>query len=177
VPRAAFAIWITGRPGSGKSTLTRAVAARLAARGIDVAVLESDELRQVLTPRATYGAAERDDFYRALAHVGALLVEHGVPVIVDATANLRRYRDRARERLGRFVEVYVDTPLDECVRRDPKGLYRQAAAGGTATLPGVQAPYEAPEHPEVHVDGVREPPDEAARRVCERLESLGYVDG
>jgi adenylylsulfate kinase len=177
VVRAAFAIWITGRPGSGKSTVARAVAAALAARGIDVAVLESDELRPVLTPRATYGTGDRDDFYRALVYVGALLVEHGVPVIVDATGNLRRYRDDARERLGRFVEVYVDTPLDECVRRDPKGLYRLAAAGGTATLPGVQAPYEAPDHPEIRVDGVAEPPADAARRVCERLAALGYIDG
>lgn len=139
-----FAVWITGLPASGKSTLAAALKGELAQRGVQAAVLESDELRRILTPKPRYDEEERDAFYGAMLHLGLLLLRQGVPVIFDATANLRRYRDRARELIPRFFEVYVDTPLDVCRARDPKGLYR-AAPG---SLPGLQAPYEPPPRPE-----------------------------
>jgi len=139
-----FAVWITGLPASGKSTLAAALHAELARRGVDAEVLESDGLRRVLTPRPRYDEEERDAFYGAMLHIGGLLLRHGVPVIFDATANLRRYRDRARALIPRFFEVYVDTPLEVCRARDPKGLYRKAPG----SLPGLQAPYEPPLHPD-----------------------------
>ena len=94
--RQAFAVWITGLPASGTSTLTQALKARLQSLGIDVAVLESDELRKVFTPDARYEEKERDTFYRQMVYVGTLLVEHGVPVIFDATANRQIWREDAR---------------------------------------------------------------------------------
>ena len=139
-----FAVWITGLPASGKSTLAKALKGELSARSVEAAILESDELRRVLTPKPRYDEEERDTFYGAMVHIGLLLLRHGVPVIFDATANRRRYRDRARGLIPRFYEVYVDTPLEVCRSRDPKGLYR-AAPG---SLPGLQAPYEPPLHPE-----------------------------
>jgi adenylylsulfate kinase len=170
-----FAVWITGLPASGKSTLASALKSQLAERGIDVAVLESDSLRKILTPHAHYDEEERDTFYRQIAYIGALLVEHGVPVIFDATANLRIYRSRAREQIRRFLEIYVDAPLPVCMARDPKGIYRQAQAGSTATVPGVQALYEPPEAPDLIVRGDRESPEAAARRIVTLLANNGYI--
>jgi adenylylsulfate kinase len=171
---AGFAVWITGLPASGKSTITRALVRELAGRGVEAAVLESDVLRSVMTPHPTYSDEERKNFYAALVYIGALLARHGVPVIFDATANRRVYRAAARSAIGDFVEVFVDSPLDVCVARDPKGIYRTARAGGAKTVPGVQTPYEAPERPDVVVSG-EEPPDRAARAIVRVLEDRGYL--
>jgi adenylylsulfate kinase len=171
----AFAVWMTGLPASGKSTIARALAGELERRGVRAAVLESDALRPVLTPHATYTDDDRAAFYRAMTHVGKLLVDHGVPVIFDATANRRIYRDRARSIITRFVEVYVDCPREVCASRDPKGLYRQAASGGTATLPGVQAAYEPPLQSEVVVSGDRQSPQSAALAIMRVLEARGDI--
>jgi len=171
----AFAVWITGLPSSGKSTLAAALAAQLRTRGTDVAVLESDVLRHVLTPHPDYSEEERDAFYRALVYVGRLLVEHGVPVIFDATANRRIYRQRAREQIKRFLEVYVDCPLAVCQERDAKGIYRKAQEGAASTVPGLQTAYEPPERPEATVRGDLERPQEAARRVLAKLTENNYV--
>ena len=165
----AFAVWITGLPSSGKSTLAAALAQALRDRGVDAAVLESDALRQVLTPHPVYSEEERDTFYQAITFIGRLLVEHDVPVIFDATANRRRYRDHARQQIASFLEIYVDCPLETCLKRDVKGIYRKAQAGGSSTVPGLQASYEPPEHPDLIIDGERERPEEAARRVVAKL--------
>jgi len=170
-----FAVWITGLPASGKSTVAAALKREIEARGVTVAILESDSLRRVLTPHPQYTEEERDLFYGAMVHIGRLLTEHGVPVIFDATANLRRYRARARQQIPRFVEVYVDCPLEVCIARDPKGIYGKARGGAAGTVPGLQVSYEAPEHPEVVIRGDREPPEEAARRVVAMLGEKGYL--
>jgi adenylylsulfate kinase len=170
----AFAVWITGLPASGKSTVTRALVCELASRGVDVAVLESDAVRQVLTPHATYSEEERDTFYRSMTYIGSLLVSHGVPIILDATANRRAYRTAAREEIERFIEVYVDCPLEVCIGRDPKGIYRKAQSGQASTVPGMQASYERPEHPDVVVSGSGDA-TEAARTILRTLEHRGYI--
>jgi adenylylsulfate kinase len=169
----AFAVWITGLPASGKSTIARALASELARGGADVAVLESDALRPILTPRATYTDAERDAFYRAFAYIGRLLVSHGVPVIFDATANRASYRAHARHAIERFVEIYVDTPIEVCAARDPKGLYRRARAGTVWNLPGLQSAYEPPEHPAIVVTE-RDRPEAAARSIAAWLREHGW---
>lgn len=149
--------------------------AQLASRGIDVAVLESDVLRQALTVRPHYDEQEREAFYRQMVYIGKLLTRHGVPVIFDATANRRRYRNTAREQIPRFIEVYVECPLEICVARDPKGIYRKARAGEADTVPGLQSAYEPPEKPELVVDGGQEIPEAAARRVMIKLAEKGYI--
>ena len=173
--RSAFAVWVTGLPASGKSTVTAALKAQLAVRGIDAAVLESDVLRRIFTVQPRYDEQEREAFYRQMVYVGTLLIEHGVPVIFDATANRRRYRDEARAQIPRFMEVYVDCPLETCIARDPKGIYRKARQGAADTVPGLQSAYEPPEQPELVIDGSREKPEDAARRVMDALEEKGYV--
>ena len=160
----AFAVWITGLPASGKSTIAAKLIAQLEARGVDVALLESDELRKIFTPHPRYDPEERDMFYRQMVYVGVLLTQHGVPVVFDATANRRVYRDWAREQISKFVEVYVECPLKTCMARDPKGIYRRAREGQSETVPGLQATYEAPKKPEVVLHGDRDAPEEAAQR-------------
>ena len=171
----AFAVWLTGLPASGKSTIARALAVELAGKGIRAAVLESDAVRREITPNAGYGEAERDAFYGTVAFLARMLVLHGVPVIVDATANRRAYRDRARAAIPRFLEVHVHCPLAVCQARDPKGIYRRGAAGTAQNVPGVSAPYEPPLTPEVVVDGERDDPAVAAGHIVSALERKGYL--
>lgn len=134
--RDSFAVWITGLPASGKSTIAAKLTAQLSAQGVDVALLESDELRKIFTPHPRYDPEERDTFYRQMVYLGVLLTQHGVPVIFDATANRRVYRDWARQQISKFLEVYVECPLATCIARDPKGIYRRAREGGAETVPG-----------------------------------------
>ena len=170
----AFAVWVTGLPASGKSTLVASLKAQLADRGLDVAVLESDVLRHIFTLHPRYDEQEREVFYRQMVYIGTLLTRHGVPVIFDATANRRRYRDQARDQITRFMEVYVDCPLEICIARDPKGIYRKAREGEADAVPGLHSAYEPPDRPELVVDGDREMPETAARRVITKLAEKGY---
>jgi adenylylsulfate kinase-like enzyme len=170
-------VWLTGLPASGKSTVTRELVRALAARGVRPAVLESDAVRREITPGATYAVSERDMFYAALSFAARTLSEHGVPVIVDATANRRAYRDRSRAEIPRFLEVHVRCPLSVCRARDPKGIYRRGKQGSAPNVPGVSAPYETPRHPEVVVDGARGDPAVSARSIVEALEERGFLAG
>ena len=174
-PAAAFAVWLTGLPASGKSTIARALAAELAGKGVRAAVLESDAVRREITPHPEYGDAERDAFYATLAYMARVLLRHGVPVIIDATANRRSYRDRAREAIPRFIEVYVRCPIEVCRSRDPKGIYRRGADGTARNVPGISAAYEPPSMPEVVVDGERDDPSAAARDIVATLGRKGYL--
>lgn len=170
-----WAIWLTGLPACGKSAIARELARLLHVRGVSAAVLESDALRTQITPYATYDEAERDLFYAALAELGAFLAGRGRPVIFDATANRRRYRDAARGRIARFAEVFVDTPPEVCAARDPKGLYRAAREDRSATLPGPQAAYEPPERAELVVKGDGGTPEAGARAVLALLEERRWL--
>jgi len=166
-----FAVWLTGLSGSGKSALAKVLLQRLRERRIDAAVLESDVLRTQLTPFPRYDEAERDFFYRALADFAAYLVRD-LAVIVDATANRRAYRDRAREAIERFAEVYVSTPVEVCAARDTKGLYKP---GATKTLPGVQASYETPLAPDLVIPGDRGTPADGAAQIMALIERRGWL--
>jgi adenylylsulfate kinase len=163
----AFAIWITGLPASGKSTIVSLLRPQLEALGLTVEVLESDEARRVLTPTPTYGQAERDLFYRALAFMGQRLVTHGVTVLFDATASCQAYRNYARGVIPRFAEVAIECPLAVCMQRDRKGTYQKGQRGLSHTVPGLQVPYEAPLNPELRIDTTVLQPDEAARQILD----------
>ena len=154
-PGAAAVVWITGLPSAGKSTLARALHARLADAGRAAVLLDGDVVRPILGARG-HDAAARDDFYARLAALAGHLAQQGVIVIVAATAHRRAYRVAARERAPRFVEVFVATPLAECERRDPKGLYAKARAGGAPDLPGVGVAFEPPADADVVADGGRD---------------------
>lgn len=163
--RSSIAIWLTGLPASGKSTIAAALKPQLEALGLSVDVLESDTVRRAFTPVPTYSQMERDLFYRALAFMGAKLVSHGVTVIFDATANKRAYRNFARSLIQRFIEVAVECPLELAMQRDHKGTYQRGQRGESSTVPGLQDPYEAPLNPEVRIDTTKMNASEAAEIV------------
>ena len=163
----ACGIWITGLPASGKSTIVSALRPQLEALGLTVDVLESDEVRRLLTPQATYSSEERDLFYRALAFTGQRLVAHGVTVVFDATASRQAYRDWARAMIPRFIEVAVECPLALCMKRDRKGTYQKGLRGQSTTVPGLQSSYESPANPELRIDTTKLSPQEAAKQICD----------
>jgi adenylylsulfate kinase len=169
-----FAIWVTGLPASGKSSITRELVTLLQAQGVTAVVLESDAMRKILTPDPTYSEEERDLFYSNLVLFGELITRSGANVIFDATANKREYRDRARGLIHKFFEVYVACPLEVCAKRDPKGIYAQAALRKTATVPGPQAVYEPPLKPDLTLDG-QAPPETGAVLVLDKLKQLLYI--
>jgi adenylylsulfate kinase len=169
-----FGVWITGLPASGKSSVAGAFVKKLRELGIAAVVLESDEMRAILTPEATYSPEERDKFYRALASIGEVITRNGIPVIFDATANRQAYRDHARSHIAKFAEVYVRCPLEVCRQRDPKGIYRRAVADDTATVPGIQALYEPPAKAEVTIDG-EDPPEIGANAILAALKKMKYL--
>jgi adenylylsulfate kinase len=168
----AFAIWITGLPASGKSTIVSALKPQLEGLGLTVEVLESDEVRRVITPIPTYSEAERDLFYRALAFIGQKLVAHGVTVVFDATASRRAYRDLAKSVIPRFIEVAVECPLTTCMERDRKATYRKGQQGESLTVPGLQSPYEAPINPDLRIDTTTTTPSgDAARQILDLVKA------
>jgi adenylylsulfate kinase len=148
-----WAIWITGPPAAGKTSLARAFVEEVARGGVRPVHLESDALRRVLTPAPTFAPEERDRFYDQVRGLAALLVEQGIPVVVDATGPRRRHRDPLRSRLARFFEVSVSAPRELREARDPKGLYRLAREGGAPHLPGATDDYEPPLLPDLVVSG------------------------
>ena len=146
------AVWLTGLPGSGKSTIAALAARRLDALGRPAFVLDGDALRAGLCRDLGFGPADRAENIRRAAEVAAMLLDAGLVVLACFVSPLRTDRALARARLGdAFVEAFVDTPVEECRRRDPKGLYRRADAGLIAEFTGVSAPYEAPDAPELRL--------------------------
>lgn len=145
--------WITGLPAAGKTTLARTALATLVQRGVPACLLDSDEVRAAVFPHLGYTDADRDEFYRALGEMAALLARQDLTVLVAATANKAAYRRDAREAAPRFIEVYVDTDAARCAERDIKGLY---AGSATGALPGRGVAYEPPESPDLVSCGGRD---------------------
>ncbi len=170
----AWAVWITGLPGSGKTTIAREVANRLKDRKLKV--LQLDEIRAVVTPHPRYTEEERDIVYSFLAYTAKVLTECGINVVIDATANRKRYRQLARTLIPRFAEVYVTCSLETCMRREagrragfaPKEIYMKAKTQG-APVPGVNVDYETTEHPEVTIDSEHTTPTQAAEMISEDI--------
>jgi adenylylsulfate kinase len=170
-----FALWLTGLPASGKTTLANLLAEELNRRDMPVEVLDSDKVRKVLTPDPTYSAEERDWFYKTLAYIGKLLVQNGVNTIIAATAHRLVYRQRAREYLPKLIEVYVRCSIDTCIERDQKGIYKKALGSKDMHVPGVQELYEEPKAPALIVDTEEMSPLEGVQKILARLEHFGRI--
>jgi adenylylsulfate kinase len=170
-----FTLWLTGLSGAGKSTLAAAVHEELRARGRRVELLDGDEVRQNLSKGLGFSREDRDTNIRRIGYVAKLLTRNGVAVITAAISPYRTVRAEVRRDIGAFVEVYVKASLEECIRRDTKGLYRRAIAGEIPQFTGVSDPYEEPLDPELVVDTEREAVGDSAARVIERLLALGHV--
>ena len=163
-------VWLTGLPATGKTTIARILERELRKRGAATLMLDSDDLRSVLTPEPTYSESERDRFYAVIGHLADLGARGGAVVLVAATAPKRAYRDRVRERVERFVEVLLICSPDVLERRDPKGLYARWRKGEIANLPGRDATYEDPASPELVFDTGRSLPSDIAREILEELD-------
>ena len=159
----------------GTDSTTMELKRALAGAGLNAEVLESDELRRVLTPQPTYSLEERDLFYRALAYFGSRLVVHGVPVLFDATGHRRIYRELARSLIPQFLEVAIVCPLAVCEQRDKKGTYRGGYSGKSATVPGLQVNYEPPLHPDVTIDTTVTAAGPAAQAIMQTLRKRGWL--
>jgi adenylylsulfate kinase len=142
-------VLITGLPSSGKSTFAEQASAALRARGVPACVLDGDAVRRSLVPAPGYDAAARRDFYETLARLASELAGQGLVVLVPATAHRLSFRERTRELAPRYLEVFADTPFEECARRDSKGLYAAGRAGRAQGVPGLDAEYERPTAPDV----------------------------
>ena len=173
-----WCVWITGLPGSGKSVVSNILLKLLSEKNIRAQLLSSDAFRKVLTPDPSYSLEERDMVYRTLIYAAELLTQNGVNAVIDATGNLRRYRDEARKKIPRFFEIYLKCPLKVCMEREagrgtaflaPKNIYLRALEGKAPTVPGVGQPYEPPLDPEAVVDTVRFSPGESAQRIVRLL--------
>ncbi len=172
----AWVMWFTGLPGCGKTTIAGQVKKKLSERGINVKVLQLDEIRRAITPEPKYTEEERDIVYASLAYMGKVLAEEGINVIIDATANRRRYRDLARRIIPNFAEVFIRAPLEVCMEREatrmakfsPEGIYRKAAVE-KAAVPGVNVAYEVPLSPEIEVDAAKMSSEESAMHIVDRI--------
>ena len=173
-----WCIWVTGLPGSGKSVVSEALIRLLEQKGINAQLLSSDALRKVLTPKPTYSLEERDIVYATLVYIAELLTRNGVNVVIDATGNLRRCRENARRLIPRFMEAYLECPIEVCMEREskrgktyhaPKQIYAKALEGKAPTVPGVGQPYEPPTNPEITLDTVKLTPEQAAQKILEAI--------
>jgi len=176
-----WCVWVTGLPGSGKSVVSEALLTLLEQKDVRAQLLSSDRLRKVITPRPTYSLGERDIVYEGLVYIAELLTHNGVNVIIDATGNLRRYRDQARKQIPRFIEAYLKCPMEICVEREkkrrrtffaPTEIYSKASKGQASTVPGVGQPYEEPLNPEIVLDGSNCSAKDCAARILKAIEQM-----
>lgn len=166
----AAVLWFTGLSGSGKSTIAERVHHELKRRGAEVEYIDGDALRSVF-PKTGFTRAERDEHLRRTGYMASRLAAHGITVVASFVSPYRESRDFIRRLCRRFIEVYVATPLEECERRDPKGLYARARRGEIANFTGIDDPYEPPDHPELTLDTRSASIEECVKKVLDRLEA------
>ncbi len=170
-----FTIWFTGLPSSGKTTLALLLTKELAPYGQHVEVLDGDEMRKRLTKGLGFSKEDRDENIRRIAFVAGAVTRAGGIAITCAISPYRSIRQEAREEIKNFVEVYVDCPVEECIKRDVKGLYKKALAGQIQNFTGVSDPYEPPPSPEVVVKTAQETEAESVGKIMAALKRLGYL--
>jgi adenylylsulfate kinase len=172
---AAFVLWITGRPGAGKSTLVGALLNRLRKRNIDPVVLDADFFRRRFSPHPVETEERREAFYRGIVEIAGLFVGRRIPVLIDATGARRAYRAAARESLEGFAEVHVDCPPELSAARRSGAVSRGAGAPAASAVAEPATEYEAPVHPEVVVRTDRDDPEIAAEKTMDFLLSSGLI--
>ena len=174
--RQGLTIWFTGLSGSGKSTVAHALIERLAEYGRNVSLLDGDEIRTHLSKGLGFSKEDRDANINRVGYVAGLIAQHGGTTLCAVISPYRATRDNARKSSkGNFVEVYCDTPIEECEKRDVKGLYAKARAGEIKGFTGVDDPYEAPLAPEVTIDTSKLDVKTSADTIVAKLLELGYI--
>ena len=168
-------VWLTGMSGAGKSTLALGLATRLRAAGREAEILDGDSVRATLSKGLGFTQADREENILRVGWVCGLLARHNVISIAALISPIRAARESVRASMERFVEVHVDCPLEVLVRRDVKGLYREALAGRVAHFTGISDPYEPPIQPDVRVDSSVETAEESLDRIWAAVQTSGMV--
>ncbi|MDF2958036.1 MAG: Adenylylsulfate kinase [Candidatus Alkanophagales archaeon MCA70_species_1] len=170
-----FTLWFTGLPCSGKTTLADAVAEELRRRGLRVERLDGDVVRRTLSRDLGFSREDREENIRRVAFVAKLLTRNGVAVLTSFVSPYRKMREEARKEIGDFVEVYVKCPLEVCMQRDVKGMYKKALVGEIKNFTGISDPYEEPLNPEIVVETDKEGVEACVNKILRKLEELGYL--
>jgi len=168
-------VWFTGLPCSGKTTIADRVAEVLREKGHKVERLDGDIVRKSLTSDLGFSKEDRDENIKRVTFVAKLLTRNGVKVLATFVSPYIERRRKSREEIGEFMEVYVRCPVDECMKRDVKGMYRKALAGEITGFTGVDDPYEEPPNPELILDTDKGTVEESVQKVLEKMESLRYL--
>ncbi|MBM4413338.1 MAG: sulfate adenylyltransferase subunit CysN [Chloroflexi bacterium] len=169
-------LWLTGLSGSGKSTIANLIERALWSEGKHTYILDGDNIRHGLSSDLGFKAEDRIENIRRVSEVSRLMTDAGMLIIVSLISPYQSERERARRTIGdEFIEVYIDTPLEECERRDPKGLYKRARAGEIRGMTGVDSPYEPPTLPEIHVKTMENTPEKSAMLIVAWLRSNGFL--
>ena len=166
---------MTGLPGSGKTTIALEVEKKLRAMGRNIEILDGDEVRKGLSSDLGFSKEDRQRHAKRVTYVAKVLTRNEVIVLVGLISPFRAFRQYARDEIGEFIEVFVDTSLEECIERDPKGLYKMAMDGQIKDLTGLQDPYEAPEDPELVIPTEDVTVEKAADMVMDQLRTQGYL--
>ena len=171
-----FIVWLTGLPGSGKTTIAQRLLGELKKRNLKVELFDGDEVRRSLSKGLGFSKEDRDTHNKRIIYVCKLLTRNGVNAIVSLISPYRSTRAYARENLPKFVEVYLECSIDECIRRDPKGLYKKALAGEISNMTGIQDPYEEPLNPEVSIDTQHNSSRYNVAKIIRKHEELDYIE-
>jgi adenylylsulfate kinase len=168
-------LWFTGLPCSGKSAIADLVADKLRVQGLRAERLDGDIVRQDLTRDLGFSKADRDENIRRVTFVAKLLARNGVAVLVSFISPYREMRDRARQQIQNFVEIFVKCPVEVCAQRDVKGMYQKAMRGEIKEFTGVSDPYEEPLHPELVLETDKETIGQSVEKTMAKIKELGYL--
>ena len=169
---AGFTLWFTGLPSSGKTTIADAVTAKLMESREKVMRLDGDDIRRKYWPELGFSKEDRDKNIERAAKLAAMLTRQGIVVVASFISPYREIRDYARQEIGDFIEVYVKCPVDVCIKRDRKGLYKKALAGEIKNFTGISDPYEEPINPEILIESDKETVEESVNKVMAKLEGM-----
>lgn len=170
-----FVVWLTGLPASGKTTTAKALQNNLNSIGLKSEILDGDQVRKVLSPELGFSKVDRELHAKRVAYISQLLSRNGIIVIVALISPLRSFRDYARGIIDNFVEVWVKCSIEECRRRDPKNLYKDASQGKISNLTGIQDTYEPPLKPEVVIDTEKQSPNACIEQIMNCLSQFKYI--
>ncbi len=173
--RKGFVVWLTGLSGSGKTTIGASLQVQLQELGLRAELLDGDEVRRQLSPDLGFTKPDRETHARRVVYLSKLLAKNGIITLVSLIAPYRSFREHARREIVDYVEVYVKTPLETCIKRDPKGLYKKALKGEITDMTGLQDPYEEPVNPELVIETERLTVEESARLILSKLKELKYI--